>query len=379
VEAVKKKLNEAFEQIRQGKKNVTVDLNEDPDIVQKGDLAHAHYTASLEDGTLIHTTHSEVARGASKKAVGYEEPKSFVPEDVLVGAEPGVRGLEDALVGMTVGEQKRVTVPPEKAYGPRDPDKVVDFPRVAKRPKMVEMPPDEYLGRYGKFPVQGAEVNYDAYFNAIVLDVTEDHATLSMFPVEEGPIQDTFGTTVVTEAEEEMEVTLAPKIGGAFRLKDQDGRVVASDSENFTVDFNHPLAGENVVFEVELLSLTKASAWRDTQIPWMEDYEEAIAAAGRGDKPIVLVLYADWCGFSKKLFDRTMEDPRIKVLKDRFVWLKIDSSKDCFYKNRFGQEGYPMIVVMDPEGLVLEKMNGYRDGKTLREGLEEYLGQTERG
>jgi len=383
-EAIMEKLNKAFEEIKQGKKNVNVYLDEDPGIVQIGDLVQVDYTASLDDGALIRTTLSEVAKaGASKQAAGYKEPKSFVPEDVLVGAETAVLGLGDVLAGMSAGEQKRVTVPPEKAYGLRDENKVKDYPLVWTQPKTVEMAPEEYLARYKKFPVEGAEVNYDPYFDALVVEVAEDYAVLSMFPIQEGPVKDTFGTAVITEGEDEMVVTLTPEIGGVFRLPVKEtileGRVVATEGDSFTVDYNHPLAGEAIVFDVKVLSLTKASVWKETALPWLEDYDEAIAAAKPTGKPIVLVLYADWCGFCKKLFDRTMEDPRIKVLKDRFVWLKMDSGKDCALKNKFEQEGFPMIVVLDSEGLVLEKMSGYRDAKTLREGLEAYLGKTATG
>ncbi|MDY6950704.1 MAG: thioredoxin family protein, partial [Thermodesulfobacteriota bacterium] len=379
-EAMKERMNKAFEEIKEGKKTVVMDLNEDPSVVQEGDLVRVNYSASLEDGALICTTLSEVAKdGQVKKAAGYEALESFVPEEVLVGTEASVPGLGHVIPGMAVGEKKSVTLPPEKAYGLRDADKVVDFPRVKKQSKTIELAPGEYLARYGKFPVGGAEVTYDVYFDAHVVDVTEDLAVLELFPKEEGPVEDEFGTAVITEKEEEMEIVLTPKMGGPFRAWNQDGRVVASDSENFTVDFNHPLAGSSVVLEVELVSLTKASTLRETELPWIEDYDEAIAAAKPTGKPILLVLYADWCGYSTKLFDRTMEDPRIKVLKDRFVWLKIDSDKDPSYKESFAQEGFPMIVVMDSEGLVLAKMSGYRDAKTLREGLEEYMGQTATG
>ena len=38
-------------------------------------------------------------------------------------------GLERAVVGMGVGEEKRLTVAPEEAYGPVDPDALAEVPR----------------------------------------------------------------------------------------------------------------------------------------------------------------------------------------------------------------------------------------------------------
>ena len=376
-EDIKKRLDKAFEEVKQGKRNVVVDLNEDPSIVQQGDLVRVNYTATLEDGTLIRTTLGEVAEHATdKKAEGYEEPKSFVPEEVLAGAPASVPGLGDVVLGMAAGEKKSVTLPAEKAYGVRDENKIGEFPRVKKRSKSVEMSPREYLKRYGRFPVLGNELGYDGYFNALVVDVTESSAVLELLPREKEAITDDFGTTVITRDGEEMQIALTPKIGASFRAWKQDGKIVALDADTFTVDFNQPLAGGSVALDVDIISLTKASTLRDVEIPWLEDYDKAIAAAESIGKPIVLVLYSSWCGWCKKLFDRTTQDPRIKALKDRFIWLKIDSDKEPSYKRSFEQKGSPMIVVMDSEGLVLDKMSGYRDAKTFREELDQYLGQT---
>ena len=50
-----------------------------------------------------------------------------------------VRGLESALDGRKVGETFEVSVPPELAYGQRDPDEVIRVPRAA-------LPPDVACG-----------------------------------------------------------------------------------------------------------------------------------------------------------------------------------------------------------------------------------------
>jgi len=46
-----------------------------------------------------------------------------------VGAGEVVPGLERALSGMTEGEARRVTVPPDEAYGPWDPTAITEVPK----------------------------------------------------------------------------------------------------------------------------------------------------------------------------------------------------------------------------------------------------------
>jgi FKBP-type peptidyl-prolyl cis-trans isomerase 2 len=47
------------------------------------------------------------------------------PLRLTVGAGKAMQGLEDALEGMSPGESRRVTVPPEKAFGKRNPNAAV--------------------------------------------------------------------------------------------------------------------------------------------------------------------------------------------------------------------------------------------------------------
>ncbi len=50
------------------------------------------------------------------------------PAGYLHGRNNIVRGLENALQGRQAGEELTVTVPPEEAYGPRDPNGLVRVP-----------------------------------------------------------------------------------------------------------------------------------------------------------------------------------------------------------------------------------------------------------
>jgi thioredoxin-like negative regulator of GroEL len=85
------------------------------------------------------------------------------------------------------------------------------------------------------------------------------------------------------------------------------------------------------------------------------------------------VLYAGWCSWSKKLLTESLEDPRIKQMKDRFVWVKVDSDKEQAFKEAYQQNGFPMVVVLNSKGDVVKKIDGYRDAAALKKELEGVL------
>jgi len=72
--------------------------------VTNGDKVRVHYVGTFPDGTEFD---SSTERG---------------PIEVTVGNGEVVAGFENALIGMAEGESKSVTLEPENAYGPHDPE-----------------------------------------------------------------------------------------------------------------------------------------------------------------------------------------------------------------------------------------------------------------
>jgi len=85
------------------------------------DFVYIDYIARIKDtGEIFDTTIEEEA----KKANIYDSEKIYKPKLVILGEGAIIKGLEDALYQMSVGEEKEIEIPPEKAYGERDPNKV---------------------------------------------------------------------------------------------------------------------------------------------------------------------------------------------------------------------------------------------------------------
>ena len=109
------------------------ELVEERPIVKEGDLILVDYIFRVkENGELIETTIKEVA-----EKEGVEEGR-FEPRLVIPGKGFLLKSVEEQLIGMAPGEEKRFEIPPEKAFGPRDPSKVKVIP--LRRLKNVEGP-----------------------------------------------------------------------------------------------------------------------------------------------------------------------------------------------------------------------------------------------
>lgn len=67
-------------------------------VVKHGSFVTLHYVGKLADGTIFETTNKKPLR-------------------IAVGEHAVIRGLEEGILGMHIGDKKRIIVPAEKAYG----------------------------------------------------------------------------------------------------------------------------------------------------------------------------------------------------------------------------------------------------------------------
>lgn len=331
--------------------------------VAEGDLVQVAIAAALPDGRAVSLALFAPAIPAD------ETDGARVLEEVVAGEESEIPGIGAAVIGMQPGERKEVVVPPGKAFPPVDPALKKEFPCEKILPRKITLSPAEYLEEVGGFPVEGQEVRLVPYFPARVGKVEAAAVTLEFLPEDRSRFEDELGAAEVRVEEDRVRILLAPRIGAPFEVDGRPGRIVATDGKTFTVDLNPPLAGETVKLEVTVVSRLPAERLAAMAIPWEEDFTTGMARAAEEAKPAVLVLYADWCQWSGRLFRESLEDARIKALRDRFLWLKVNSDRERDFQERFGQRGFPLVVVLDPQGKVIHTIDGFRTGEALARDL----------
>jgi peptidyl-prolyl cis-trans isomerase B (cyclophilin B) len=149
--------------------------------VSEGDTVRVEYVGRHEDGDVFDSSREDVAVEAEIAHPNRE----YEPLEFEVGAGEVVQGFDDAVVGMEEGETKEFTVPPEKGYGERSEENVVEYGR------------DEFAESLGE----------------------------------------------------------EPEVGMHIHTEQAHGDITDMDDDEVTVDFNHELAGETLVFEIEVVEV----------------------------------------------------------------------------------------------------------------------------
>jgi len=137
---------------------------------KNGDTVRIHYTGRLNDGTV------------------FDSSRDRDPLEFTLGEGQVIPGFEDAVLGMSEGQEKTAEISAEDAYGPRRDDLVMEMPK--------ERLPDD----------------------------------------------------------------LDPSVGERLQMRTANGQTVEVlvtevDDAGIRIDANHPLAGKNLEFEIEMVDV----------------------------------------------------------------------------------------------------------------------------
>jgi len=143
-EEEKPKKKKAAKKKKTTKKKKKAKKKEEP-VLAEGDFVLVEMTGrAVETDDVFDTTDEELA----KEEGIHEEGKTYGPKLVVVGEGWVLKGLDDRLAGLKLGETAEVEIPPEEAFGERSPENVRTMPFRNLRSKGVN-------------PVVGQQVDMD--------------------------------------------------------------------------------------------------------------------------------------------------------------------------------------------------------------------------
>jgi FKBP-type peptidyl-prolyl cis-trans isomerase 2 len=141
-----------------GNKSGTVESG----IVKAGDTVQVDYTGKLENGTVFDTSKEDVA----KQAGIYVNGRTYAPLAFVAGSGKIIKGFDNGVIGMKVGDEKTITIPPEEAYGEYDKSLVQSVPikvlNLTKPPEVGQTLYNQYGNPFKVIAVNDTYVTLDA-------------------------------------------------------------------------------------------------------------------------------------------------------------------------------------------------------------------------
>ncbi len=266
--------------------------------VKKGDNISVNYVGSYENGTVFDTSIESVAKANNIFTPG----ATYEPYNFSVGKTPSeaIEGFDEGVIGMKVGETRKLTIPPEKAY-PINPNKIQVKPiienisTITVIPREISVPvsqfdqvfgPNHSLGDTVQIPDSNINITitnktseitlkYDlsmgskiwsknAPWNETVIKI--DDKNISIKP--DLKINETvqlpnlpYNTTVVDMNDENITLRHNPIPETTAELPDMFGQMVPTkirfNETSIIMDQNSEIAGKTLIFNVTLVSINK--------------------------------------------------------------------------------------------------------------------------
>lgn len=117
----------------------------------------------------------------------------------------------------------------------------------------------------------------------------------------------------------------------------------------------------------------KAAAGKEFKINWAEAYTEALEDAKKTKKPVLIFVYASWCGWCKKMERETFADKGIVKLTGSFVCLKVNSEEDEEFSSKFKVKEFPCAVFLKSDGSEIERHLGFKTAEEFETILKSVL------
>jgi FKBP-type peptidyl-prolyl cis-trans isomerase 2 len=245
-----------------------------PHTAEPGDTVTIEYIGTFEDtGRVFDTSRESVARDnvSYAKAVSFSWRANWQPFTFQVGSGSAIKGFDTGVRGMSVGQTKRIVVPPADGYGPLDMTKVFERPLVQEVPARVVMNDTAFTEKYGTRAVNGLIV-IDPFWNwNATASVTNDIVTVTNSPAIGQRVRPYDAWNAVVESIDDsanngtgivyVHHLLGPDDGGNV-LGHDSGQVFIVSSVDlargvYVVNFNNEVVGRTLVFDVTLASLIR--------------------------------------------------------------------------------------------------------------------------
>jgi FKBP-type peptidyl-prolyl cis-trans isomerase 2 len=243
--------------------------------VVNGDTVKVDYIGMFEDGKVFDTSLENVAKDNATypKALSFKyRATGYSPLEFTVGARQMIEGFDEALPSMKVGDQKTVTIPPEKGYGATNPDLVKVRNLVEEHPIREVLTTEQFNERFLQDPVLGMSLTdlkwewqvsvYDISGDLVtILNQPELNMIISPYVVWNSEVTyiDSGANggdglirvvNLIQESDENSIISTDPD--GEFRLIDVD-----LDGGTYTLDYNGETVGKTLIFHITLVEIIK--------------------------------------------------------------------------------------------------------------------------
>lgn len=254
-------------------------LVNDSKTVKAGDLVRVNYIGKLPNGQVFDTSLYSVATDnvTYPKSLFFSFRGNATTYNTLnftVGQGQMIKGFDNGMLGMKVGETRTLVIPPEQAYGNANESKISTLNLTETVPVQKSMSVEAFVDYFGSVPLRGypyTDPNYGWEVNVLSSDssnviiqnkIPAGGATYRAF---DSPSDSNYGWNITVEYDESFENIIIHhqlNASSAMSVKGIDEtstrfyvKSVDEAAGTAVIDRNNQIIGQDLTFIVTLVSI----------------------------------------------------------------------------------------------------------------------------
>ena len=121
--------------------------------------------------------------------------------------------------------------------------------------------------------------------------------------------------------------------------------------------------------------LISGTALQAEEIKWKTSLVDGLKAARENHSLVYVQVVTEWCGYCRKLQSEDYPRPEIKGLLSQFITVSIDGDRQPEIASSFQARGYPTLLILQPDGSIIARMDGYPGPERLKQILSRILSE----
>jgi len=93
-------------------------------------------------------------------------------------------------------------------------------------------------------------------------------------------------------------------------------------------------------------------------IAWLNDYEDAVAAAEQSSKPLMVDISTPWCSACKRLDESVFSRGDVAEESRQFVAVRVNGDERADLVRKLAVTGYPTVVFLSADGKETARVRG---------------------
>ncbi len=243
-----------------------------------GDTVYIDYVGTFQNDNLVFDTSVQsvaVDNATYPKAFSFSWRSTYSNLQFTIGDGSVIKGFDEGVRGLAVGQSATVVVPQDLGYGAADPGKVHTYSLIQTVPVRATMNTSAFTSYYNQAPVSNTNVSDPIWGWSVQVSVLNDVVTVTNSPYPSEVLYP-YGATprhlwdaVVLSVDDganngiglitvqnRLDPSVVDKVGGTLGSQTFYLSAVDPIAGTYTLNFNKQVVGRTLVFQVTLVKLS---------------------------------------------------------------------------------------------------------------------------